>query len=312
MATFPAEKPEPGGKIFATDLETTYAAVNKLGGVNLSGLGGISSRSRLVVGGLPPAKSATVEIVAQATDGDGDAVEGVYSCAMRYYTPAASGQGTWSSMANLWLLDATDSELILTIRDGETPGSIIPVYWDEQRSAFVAAAVAVTVTSWYQLIGDNDSEIYTVKANPGVFSTDTGFLYDEHWDDVVPDNPSWTVLLIDGTGLTPCWKGDWVQAEAIDYTLPNPYDEYQLMMITSRASAQLQFWGLLGGSPLAHLGSISAFLYINGRWVVKTVYDGGLLISGQSLPEYTTIIATYFPGTRRFYVTNAPCGAPFL
>jgi len=142
MATFPTEKPVPGGKIYAADLEIAYAAANKLGGASLSGLGGINSKERLVLGGLPTAGLSLVEIVEELTDG-------VYSCVVRYYTPASSGQGTWSSMANLWLLDATDLSIPLNARSGEITGSIVAAYWDEQRSAFVpTGASGNTFLAW--------------------------------------------------------------------------------------------------------------------------------------------------------------------
>lgn len=176
----------------------------------------------------------------------------------------------------------------------------------DKSGRWVASAGGAVATSWFQLLTDNDLESYLAYGNPGVFSTETGFLYDEHWDDTPPNNPEWTVLLVDGTGNTPCWRGDWVQAVPIDYTLPAPYDEYQIMMITHRASSQLKFYGQLGQYDLLHNSSATASLIINGVVKTKTVYDM-LLLPGQYLPKYTEIVATYFPDLRKFYVNNAPC-----
>jgi hypothetical protein len=167
---------------------------------------------------------------------------------------------------------------------------------------------SLTDSDWYQLLTDLDSDTtYAAKANPGEFDPDTGFLSDPHFSDTPRDNPAWTVMAVDGSGQMPCWAGDWVQAEPLEFEVQG-YELYSTVMITKRASSELEFWGILK-TDLSYQGSATADILINSQIVEKAVFDGGLLAEGQGLPSNTLIIARYFPNLRHFFVVSAPCVA---
>ena len=215
----------------------------------------------------------------------------------------------------------SETDAFATIDNGETRHLIsgsegAPILWaDSEVNEDVSgrrwglvnliSASGGKPATWYQLLTDLDSaSIYYGYANPGTWDSDTGFLSDPHATDDPPISTNWSVLAVDGTGLQPCWAGDWVQAEPLSFEK----NGYSCVMITRRASAQLQFWAVLG-SDLYFQGATSAGVLINANWRSKTVWDGGLLTEGQYLPRYTTVIVTYFPESRAFFVTNAGCRA---
>jgi hypothetical protein len=127
----------------------------------------------------------------------------------------------------------------------------------------LVSAAPSTAVAWYQLLTDMDSDSsYVAWANPGQFDPETGFLSDPHALDEDPIDPAWSVLLLDGSGQMPCWVGDWVKAEPLAFTIAG-FEDYSVMMIASKASSQLNFWGQLGSSPLGAGGATAATLVIS-------------------------------------------------
>lgn len=264
-------------------------------------------------------------------------IPGVFLCGRRFYDTEEMENGLDNS--GEWLTDVRadpesdsyneDAQYVLDARGLSSYPAIgdqLSAWWDVESQAYIPTGTPAASATWYQLIDDNDTDIYSVKANPGVLNTDSGFLYDPHalppagWTDAHPgetwdaDNPDWTVILVDLTGQIPCWAGDWVRCETLA-DIPEELSTlgYDVKSLTYRASAQLDVWGWLTEDlpPQVTYGDdahASARLIINGATSDKIVWEGGLLIPGQSLRCGTTIIARYYPNLRHWYCVGAPCG----
>jgi hypothetical protein len=171
-------------------------------------------------------------------------------------------------------------------------------------------------TDIFQMIVDMDDDAYEGLANPltDLNGSPSGFYYNDNGD-TVDDN---TIILYDPSARQPAWWGDWVEAEPIDdlspYTDPRNYldahPNLKCYKIVRRYSTQLTFWGWTGADPIGQNSGAWCGLLINDpNGSTKQVFDGGLMLQGQAIPQYTIMRVDYDLNMRQFFVIGAPCGA---